>query len=92
VRGGGQFVLLSLYSLVFVRGVNLIISCNEGDLDDINDLLMQSDMSEDKYPELFSVLVPNNKLSKKTEMLKKPNTYSISLSLIIHFIAVITLS
>jgi hypothetical protein len=49
----------------------LIISCNEGDLDDINDLLMQPDMSEDKYPELFSVLVPNNKLSKKTEMLKK---------------------
>jgi hypothetical protein len=28
-------------------------------------------MSEDKYPELFSVLVPNNKLSNKTEMLKK---------------------
>jgi hypothetical protein len=92
VRGGGQFVLLSSYPLMFVRGVNLIISCNKGDLDDINDLLMQSDMSEDKYPELFSVLVPNNKLSKKTEMLKKPSTHSISLSLIIHFIAVITLS
>jgi hypothetical protein len=42
-----------------VRGVNLIISCNEGDLDDINDLLMQSDMSEDKYPELFSVPTTN---------------------------------